>query len=129
MKLFEYLNEGKELLNNFLFGDDIEVVKNALKNGADINHAETKHKTGSTPLIYACLKGHYALVELLMQHDADPYIADSYGNTAMDYGRPKAKEIIDKYIQERKRKEDWRERKEEIERERQMNDIKRELEG
>ena len=61
--------------------NDIEAVKLALKNGADVNIKSD----GSTPLIYAVKINSLEIVKLLIEKDADINIKDIWGYTALMY--------------------------------------------
>ena len=61
---------------------DLETVSRYLKLGIDAN---TKDSKEATALMGATLNGHKKIVELLLQHKADPSIKDQNGFSALDY--------------------------------------------
>lgn len=63
-------------------GGDLETVSRYLKLGIDAN---TKDSKEATALMGATLNGHKKIVDLLLQHQADPSIKDQNGFSAFDY--------------------------------------------
>ena len=61
--------------------DDIEVVKQHLAAGADVN---VKNKVGGTPLHFAALEGRKAIVELLITKGAQVNVKSEDGLTPLD---------------------------------------------
>ena len=53
-----------------------------LERGADVNARETD--SGSTPIYTAAAMGYGNVVELLLQHGADPNVANKTGRNAID---------------------------------------------
>lgn len=78
-------NEGKSSLWHACHDGNIEGVKSLLNRGALIN---TSDADGCTPLMISCLKGHTAIVEILLSHAANSIrinAMDAIGKTASDY--------------------------------------------
>lgn len=73
-------------------------VKQAIKNGADVNLQDAK---GHTPLYTAIWNNELPILELLLQHGADVNAQDKYGNTALDTAifrlEPKAVALLLQY--------------------------------
>ncbi|MCH2534905.1 MAG: ankyrin repeat domain-containing protein [Bdellovibrionales bacterium] len=61
---------------------DLETVSRYLKLGIDAN---TKDSKEATALMGATLNGHKKIVDLLLQHKADPSLKDQNGFSALDY--------------------------------------------
>jgi ankyrin repeat protein len=59
----------EEKLLSEIFAEDIEAVKNLLELGVNVNYTDTK---GETPLLVAIETQNYDLVQLLLEHKADP---------------------------------------------------------
>ncbi len=65
-----------------VFQNDIDCLKAAVKEGADIN--EKNEPYGTTPLMIACnWEGHEDMIEALLSLGADPNLRDKQGNTAL----------------------------------------------
>jgi ankyrin repeat protein len=71
--------------------DALETVKLLLKYGADINGMpqgkENLLLICFAPLMKAASKGHYEVVEYLLQHGADPLMRDENNKSALDYAQ------------------------------------------
>jgi len=63
--------------------NDIDLVRQLLDQGADINFQSDGYNNGSTALSLASGDGHTDMVELLLDHRADPNIPDNHGGTAL----------------------------------------------
>ena len=63
--------------------DDEEVVKLLLEAGAKVNQ---QYSNNYTPLHAACSHGSLAIVRLLLDSEADPYIKDDKGGTPLSEG-------------------------------------------
>lgn len=66
--------------DNYLYLGHLNIVKELVKAGADVNHPT---KTNSTPLRAACFDGRLDIVTYLTQHKADIHIANKYNNTCL----------------------------------------------
>lgn len=74
LKLLKFCKEG-----------NIEAVEQALKEGAEIN---TTDDFGDTPLHWASLGGHLAIVTFLLEKNAEINVKNSKGDTALSYASP-----------------------------------------
>ena len=72
------------LLNYSTYCDKFDISIYLISNGADVN---TPDHCGDTPLHNLLIDGvfHEQLVELLLEHGADPYIKNNNGWTPIDY--------------------------------------------
>mmetsp|Transcript_8973 Transcript_8973/g.19205 ORF Transcript_8973/g.19205 Transcript_8973/m.19205 type:complete len:546 (+) Transcript_8973:118-1755(+) len=61
-----------------------QVAKLLLQNGADVNFMNIKEDKGGTALHEAASRRNEAMVELLLQYGANPFMANPSGATAMD---------------------------------------------
>lgn len=77
----------------------LEVVKNTLVNGADIN---TKIKFDTTPLIFASKEGHMAIVKLLLEAKADVDVSNFRGFTSLIFASKEGYAEIVKLLLEAK---------------------------
>jgi ankyrin repeat protein len=59
---------------------NIEVVKNYIKNGGDVN---IKDENGSTALVCACYENNEEIVEMLLNAKCDVNAKSAYGRTAL----------------------------------------------
>lgn len=66
-------------------GDNAATVNLLLESGADVNTVDTNE--GFTPLMYAAAEGHVDVVKALLQHDADPSLRDTDGDSARDFAQ------------------------------------------
>ena len=71
----------KILLEKYNANPDIAIV------------AEHPSSGGATPLMLACMRGNTAMVKLLLDHKANPYLKDKWGKTVYAYA--KDPEILD----------------------------------
>ena len=62
---------------------DLDAVKAAITNGADVNYATPG--TGASALLFAAEKGHLEVVSYLISRKADINKGDEYGGTALHY--------------------------------------------
>lgn len=86
---------------------DLEKVKKALENGANINK---KHEgvtnpfliflNGTTPLMVASIYGYKDVVEYLLEKGADPKIKSKSGKTAEEYAKKSNQDEIVKMLKE-----------------------------
>ena len=80
-------------------GKDISILKLLLDIGIDVN---IRGYNGNTPLMSAVRQGNIIGIELLLQHGANPFIEDNWGDTAYDYaieiGDPASIELLKKYM-------------------------------
>jgi ankyrin repeat protein len=65
----------------------VPIARLLLEAGAPVNVRQGGGEGGFTPLMEAALNGQVEMVELLMQHGADPSMKDDSGNTAADHAR------------------------------------------
>ena len=73
---------------------DIEVIKQLLDKGVDVNAAGKKGS--ATALIKAAKEGHTNVVQLLLFHGADPSLENKKGRSAIDIAeRNKYNDIVD----------------------------------
>ena len=73
---------------------NIEAVKQAIADGADVNAKNDEH--GMIPLHYAALDGHKEIVELLIANGADVNAKKANGETPLDWANAgDKKEIAD----------------------------------
>ena len=70
------------LLDNSVQQGNIQVVKNNIAIGADVN---AKDESESTPLHSAAYWGHNEIAELLIAKGADVNAKDDYGKTPLDW--------------------------------------------
>jgi ankyrin repeat protein len=59
------------------------LVLQLLEQGADVS-AQTTRPNSGTPLHEAVYQRHEAMVELLLQHGANPFVENNHSRTAMD---------------------------------------------
>ena len=71
---------------NSIRGDDLEIVKYLLENGADIN---AKDNYGTTALMKASSNGQLEIVQFLIENGADINIKNNEGKTALDVAATK----------------------------------------
>eukprot|EP00465_Bigelowiella_longifila_P015439 CAMPEP_0185280320 /NCGR_PEP_ID=MMETSP1359-20130426/65822_1 /TAXON_ID=552665 /ORGANISM="Bigelowiella longifila, Strain CCMP242" /LENGTH=189 /DNA_ID=CAMNT_0027875525 /DNA_START=274 /DNA_END=843 /DNA_ORIENTATION=+ len=64
--------------------EDDAMIRDLIEMKADVNHRDDK---GATALVIACVAGKASFVQVLLDLDADPDIADGRGKTAVDYTR------------------------------------------
>ena len=76
------MNSVADQLRSFCYTNDIEGVRRLLKDGAP--HDPDVY--GRTPLFYAMNRGSGELVQLLLDHGADPQLASENGTTPLSYG-------------------------------------------
>jgi len=70
----------------------LEIVRELIKSGADVNAEEYGNKC--TPLHLACMVGEKGIVEELVKAGAEIEQADKFGMTAMDYAK-NSKEVTE----------------------------------
>lgn len=75
------LNEDEQRLLRAAYGGDSENVKEILKNGTEVNAAESE--TGWTPLIWAIYGGHAEIVKILLDQGASTRAKTKKGFTAL----------------------------------------------
>lgn len=80
VKFDGYVIEGATALWCAACAGHLNIVKELVKAGADVNHPT---KTNSTPLRAACFDGRLDIVTYLTQHKADIHIANKYNNTCL----------------------------------------------
>jgi ankyrin repeat protein len=71
-----------ETFHNAISLGDLEVVQAFLDKGADLN--ETSGPWGTHALLFAARHGHTEIGKLLIEHGADIYLGDSYGDPALN---------------------------------------------
>jgi ankyrin repeat protein len=76
-------DDGTTLLFLAARNEDLDLVRWLLDNGADVN-AVLPEERRFTALMNAVAKSSKAMVELLLEHGADPSIANDKGETALD---------------------------------------------
>ena len=65
------------------------------KYGLHINEKEDgKSNAANTALLWATVKGHVKMIELLCEHGADMYVKDKHGNDARDLAMKKHDEAM-----------------------------------
>jgi hypothetical protein len=69
------------MLIDFVKNNQLESVRQALQEGADVN--QQAKEVSSTALHYAAFNGYTDIVELLLQHDAEVNIQNKNGNTPL----------------------------------------------
>ncbi|BAA89654.1 gp29 [Wolbachia phage WO] len=84
--------EGYTALHLAVTEKRLEIVRELIKSGADINAAEYGNKC--TPLHLACMVGKVEIVKELVEAGAEIEQADTFGMTAMDYAK-NSKEITE----------------------------------
>merc|ERR1719419_266069 len=88
-----------------------ETAKRLIRNGANVNALSGPSQTANwpgytellcterrTPLHYACIRGHMALVQVLAQHGADFTILDKDGKTALELTPDSDKDTVQQII-------------------------------
>ena len=80
------MNTPLMFLCNYDKSQCIEIVRFLLDNKADVN---ATNNYGTTPLIYACRRGHIDIVRILIESGADYIICDKKGKSAIDHARKK----------------------------------------
>lgn len=89
--LFGADDPGEQLLAAARKGD-AAVVKQLLDQGANVN---AKNRYGSTPLFFACDRGHFEVAKLLVERGADLNVKDTFYNaTALSWAMSKKHEAI-----------------------------------
>jgi ankyrin repeat protein len=71
-----------ETFHNAISLGNLEVVQAFLDKGADLN--ETSGPWGTHALLFAARHGHIEIGKLLIEHGADIYLGDSYGDPALN---------------------------------------------
>ncbi len=66
-------------------GDQIELARELLQKGADVNEWGTGRSGGKTALMAAAEENHYEMTILLLESDANAGLRDAHGKTAEDY--------------------------------------------
>jgi ankyrin repeat protein len=93
--LLQEPEEGWRLTNGAEFGDLIK-VKSCLDSGTDINY---KDMDGWTALHHAARKGHFKLLQLLLQRGIDKEVLDKEGKTAFDVAeKGPARDYLEDFI-------------------------------
>jgi ankyrin repeat protein len=77
------LSNGYSALMSAASFGSYEIVETLLKQGAEINHK--REVDGITALMLATFNGEIQKVKLLLRYNADKYITDKNGKTALDY--------------------------------------------
>lgn len=72
-----------EMIIETCLGVKIDLVEEALKNGADVDAKD--EYTSRTALHYASRIGNLEIVKTLLEHGADATIKDKYGRTSLYY--------------------------------------------
>ncbi|HNF57917.1 MAG TPA: ankyrin repeat domain-containing protein [Leptospiraceae bacterium] len=75
-------NKGNTALLIAAWDGHNELVKYLLKNNVNINQVDNN---GYTALIKACIKNNFSLIQLLIQHKANPFIKDRQNRMAISY--------------------------------------------
>lgn len=100
-------NAVQEKRNPFCNGENIkprftEAVRSLLEEGADIDNQENEY--GFTPLHCAIFGGNIQIVNLLLQHKANPFLVDKKGLppslVARMFGKSILADLVEKQMQE-----------------------------
>ena len=76
----------EELLDAAVIGSNLALVRNAIREGADID-AKRSDAEGATALMWAAYRGNKAMVVALLEAGANVNATDNYGDTAIDEAR------------------------------------------
>ena len=76
-------DEGRTSLMFAASGPFPETVLRLLDNGAEVNRSDSVEEW--TPLMYAAAEGNNEVIELLLEHGANPKAMDADGETAIDF--------------------------------------------
>lgn len=90
-----------EKLNRAIVKNDVNMVKEALNEGADVNY---KNIHGDTALMREAIKRTHTnkeIIKLLMDAGADPLITNNANETALDYANPATKMYIESLMDHR----------------------------
>jgi ankyrin repeat protein len=83
---------------------DLEMVKQLVEGGADIEELGIPYESvggGKTALMFACIRGHFAIVVYLLERSANIAYADCQGMTALHWASYVGNLPIVKYLLER----------------------------
>ncbi|CAB4015640.1 ankyrin repeat [Paramuricea clavata] len=83
--LNDYDGKGKAALHHAENSRNVVAIEKLLEAGADINVQTTEEKF--TPLHLAAMRRHDEIIELLLDHNANPGVEDYIGRTALKYAR------------------------------------------
>lgn len=77
-------NDGNTMLHFAAASDNVELVRDLLRGGADVN---AQNNIGQTPLHIAFKHEKLEITLLLTQHGANPTIQDVNGNSPRDFDK------------------------------------------
>jgi hypothetical protein len=94
-------NNGWSALMSASLSGSIDIVKNVITYGAQINH---QMNDGQSPLIVACQNGHTEVAKILLEHGANPKLQDRDGWNALVFAQCGGHNEIIELLQSEERK-------------------------